>query len=158
MAGDSAGAGLTMSLLLALRNGHDPLPGSALLMSPWVDLSGATQRQPDEAPGADEAPIVVSPAVIQRFAELYLGGHPMDDPLLAPLATDLRGLPPILVQAATGDSLAPEARLLVERCREAGIDVTLELYPVPTHDFHVFWSFLPEAADAVQRAGEFLNR
>lgn len=156
VAGDSAGAGLTMSLLLALRNGQDPLPGSALLMSPWVDLSGATQRQSDE-PRVDEGPVVVSAAVIQRFAELYLGGQPIDDPLLIPLTTDLRGLPPILVQAATGDSLAPEARLLVERGREAGVDVSLELYPVPTHDFHVFWNFLPEAADAVQRGGEFLS-
>jgi acetyl esterase/lipase len=151
VAGDSAGAGLAMSLLLVLRDGRNPLPGSALLMCPWVDLSGATQRQPEETP------IVVSTAVTQRFAELYLAGHPSDDPLLTPLETDLRGLPPILVQAATGDSLAPEAHVLAERGRAAGVEISLELYPVPTHDFHVFWNFLPEAADALQRGGEFLN-
>jgi epsilon-lactone hydrolase len=151
VAGDSAGAGLTMSLLLALRYDQHPLPGSALLMCPWVDLPGATQRQPEDTP------IVVSTAVTQRFAELYLAGHPIDDPLLTPLATDLSGLPPMLVQAATGDSLAPEAHLLVEAGSAAGVDITLELYPVPTHDFHVFWTFLPEAADALQRGGDFLK-
>jgi len=151
VAGGSAGAGLTMSLLLALREGQHPLPGSALLMCPWVDLSGVTQRQPEDTP------IVVSTAVTQRFAELYLAGHPVDDPLLNPLEADLRGLPTILVQAATGDSLAPEAHLLVERGRAADVEISLELYPVPTHDFHVFWNFLPEAADAVRRGGEFLN-
>jgi acetyl esterase/lipase len=151
VAGDSAGAGLAMSLLLALRSGEHPLPGSALLMCPWIDLSGATQRPPDDTPG------VISTAATQRFAQLYLAGHPIDDPLLAPLSTELNGLPRILVQAATGDSLAPEAQLLVERGREAGLDIGLELYPVPTHDFHVFWTFLPEAADALQRGGEYLN-
>ncbi|MCU1356920.1 MAG: hypothetical protein JWM89_2338 [Acidimicrobiales bacterium] len=99
----------------------------------------------------------MSTAVTQRFAELYLAGHPLDEPLINPLESDLSGLPRILVQAATGDSLAAEAHLLVERARSAGVEAGLELYPVPTHDFHVFWSFLPEAADAVQRGGEFLN-
>jgi acetyl esterase/lipase len=151
LAGDSSGGGLVLSLLLALRERRQPMPGRALLMCPWIDLTSATQRQPVDAP------IVFSPEDAARFAGIYLGGHPADDPLLTPLHTDLAGLPPILVQAATGDSVLDEAQLLVEHGRSAGVEIAIELYPVPTHDFHIFWSFLPEATDALERAGRFLT-
>jgi acetyl esterase/lipase len=59
--------------------------------------------------------------------------------------------------SATGDNLVNEARLLAERGTAAGVAVRLELYPVSTHDFHLFWTFLPEAADALHRVGEFLG-
>ena len=151
VAGDSSGAGLALSLLLALRAGGHPLPGRALLMCPWIDLSGrARARQ------SADSPLIVSPEQTAQFAELYLSGHPADDPLVDPLGTDLSGLPPLLVQAGTGDDLVGDARLLAEHGAAAGVDVGLELYPVATHDFHLFWTFLPEAADALHRAGEFL--
>jgi monoterpene epsilon-lactone hydrolase len=152
VAGDSSGAGLVLSLLLALRDEGHPLPGRAVLMCPWIDLAGGTREAP-----ADGSPLIVDPEQTARFAEHYLSGHPADDPLVAPLRADLSGLPPLLVQAGTGDDLVNEARLLAERATAAGVDVSLELYPVTTHDFHLFWTFLPEAADAVRRVGEFLG-
>jgi monoterpene epsilon-lactone hydrolase len=94
-----------------------------------------------------------------QFARLsvvsYLGEHPIDDPVVSPLLADLSGLPPILVQAATGDLQRPDAQALADRARAHGVDVRLELYPVDTHVFHFFWSFLPEAADALASAGRF---
>jgi acetyl esterase/lipase len=48
-----------------------------------------------------------------------------------------------------------DAHRLAARAREHGVDVRLELYPADTHDFQVFWSFLPEAADALKQAGRF---
>jgi epsilon-lactone hydrolase len=152
VAGDSSGAGLLLSLLLALRDEGHPLPGRAVLMCPWIDLAGGTRVVP-----ADGSPLIVTQDATAQFAELYLSGHPADDPLVAPLDADLSGLPPLLVQAGTGDNLVNEARLLAERGAAAGVDVSLELYPVTTHDFHLFWTFLPEAADALHRAGEFLG-
>ena len=96
---------------------------------------------------------------VQRFhvgrVKAYLDGHPAEDPVVNPLSADLSGLPPMLVQAATGDMILPDAQRLVERALEHGVDAKLELYPADTHVFHVFWSFLPEAADALQRAGAF---
>jgi epsilon-lactone hydrolase len=151
VAGDSSGAGLVLSLLLALRDEGHPLPGRALLMCPWADLTGRTQEL--QSPGS---PLIVTPEQLAEFADLYLSGHPADDPLVNPLTTDLSGLPPLLVQGGTGDNLVGDARLLVEHATAAGVDATLELYPVPTHDFHLFWTFLPEAADALHRAGDFL--
>ena len=152
VAGDSSGAGLVLSLLLALRDEGHPPPGRAVLMCPWIDLGGGTREIP-----ADGSPLIVTPDATAQFAELYLSGHPADDPLVTPLDADLSGLPPLLVQTGTGDNLVNEARLLAERAAAAGVDVSLELYPVATHDFHLFWTFLPEAADALHRAGEFLG-
>ena len=88
-----------------------------------------------------------------HVADAYLGGHPTDDPIVSPLLADLTGLPPLLVQAATGDLVLPESRRSSSARREHGVDARLELYPADTHVFHVFWSFLPEAADALQQAG-----
>ena len=91
----------------------------------------------------------------RTYAESYAGGVPLDDPLLAPLEADLTGLPPLLIQVATGDDQAPDCRRLAERARAHGVDARLALYPGDTHVFHIFWSFLPEAADALREAGEF---
>ena len=139
VAGDSAGCNLVLSLLLSLREQGLPLPGGAVLLCPWVDLSADT----------------VLGEHARKFAAAYAGEHPLDHPLLSPLTADLTGLPPILIQIATGEEQAVDARRLAERAREHGVDARLELYPGDTHVFHIFWSFLPEAAAALRQAGEF---
>ncbi len=90
-------------------------------------------------------------------ADAYLNGHPADDPVVDPLVADLTGLPPMLVQAATGDARLADAEALAVRARAQGVDLRLELYPVQAHAFQLFWSFLPEAADAFEAAGEFIR-
>jgi acetyl esterase/lipase len=149
VAGDSAAGGLVLSLLLSLKQQDLPQPGCALLLCPWVDLTCELlgKAKPDQ--------VVVTPEQGRHFAGLYLNGHPADDPLVSPLTADLTGLPPLLVQAATGDTTLEEAHQLVDRARAHGVEARIELYPVPTHDFHVFWSFLPEAREALHQAGKF---
>jgi acetyl esterase/lipase len=150
LAGDSAGGGLAMSLLLTLRERELPLPGAVVLLCPGVDLSfGRIALDPDdpELDGVLE--------IGRQTAEAYLAGHPIDDPVVSPLLADLSGLPPTLIQAATGDHFRPEQQALAERARDHGVDVRLELYPVSVHVFHYFWTFLPEAAGALQSAGAF---
>lgn len=151
VAGDSSGGGLTMSLLLAQRERGVTQPAGAVLMCPWVDLDGHTQRLPQESP------IVVEPEQARRLAGAYLGGQPADDPVLTPLRTELAGLPPLLIHAASGDSVLQEAQLLAKHGRECGIHTTITVYPVPTHDFHVFWTFLPEAVNALSEIGAFIQ-
>jgi monoterpene epsilon-lactone hydrolase len=151
---DSAGCGLAMSLMLTLIQQGLPLPGGAALLCPAVDLSFEhLDRAPSVDPDQPEA--VLSIEQLRSFADAYLDGHPADDPLVSPLTTDLTGIPPLLIQAGTGDVIAVDAHRLAEHAQAHGVDVQLELYPVATHDFHIFWSFLPEAADAVGRAGRF---
>jgi acetyl esterase/lipase len=146
--GDSAGAGLVLSLLVALNQQELPLPGGAVLMCPGIDLTCASFEKPLSAEDL---------ARIRRCGQLYLNGHPADDPLVSPLHADLRGLPPMLVQAGTGDPFHHDAKLLTHHALACGVDAQLELYPVDAHVFQVFWSFLPEAADALQQAGRFIR-
>jgi monoterpene epsilon-lactone hydrolase len=145
VAGDSSGCGLVLSLLLSLRQQDLPRPAGAVLFCPWVDLQPAGRdRPPHELDDIRDA-----------AAGLYLAGHPADDPLLSPLTADLTGLPPLLIQAATGDPLLEEARQLADHAGDCGVDARFELFSVDTHDFHIFWSFLPEAAQALRQAGQF---
>ena len=139
ISGDSAGGGLVISVLLTLKQRGLPQPGGAVLMCPWVDLE--LNLRHDEG--------------IRRSAAAYLAGHPADDPVASPLGADLTGLPPLLIQAATGDDRLLDANALTERARGHGVDARLELYSVDAHVFHLFWSFLPEAAEALQAAGRF---
>jgi acetyl esterase/lipase len=148
LAGDSVGGGLVLSLLLTLRAQRQPLPAGAVLLCPGVDLSGDSTRA-----HADPA----QAAIIRRTVEGYLAGHPIDDPVVSPLRADLSGLPPLLIQTATGDHVLDESRRLAERATAHGVEARIEVFPADTHVFHVFWPFLPEAADALQQAGEFIR-
>jgi epsilon-lactone hydrolase len=139
ISGDSSGGGLVVSVLLTLRDRGLPQPAGAVLMCPWVDL--AVTLRPDEA--------------VRRYADAYLGGHPADDPVVNPLGADIGGLPPLLIQAATGDKCLADANALTDRARAHGVDARLDLYSVDAHVFQLFWPFLPEGAEAVQAAGRF---
>jgi epsilon-lactone hydrolase len=151
VAGDSSAGGLVMSLLLALRERGLPPPAGAVLMCPWVDLAGRTQRPPQDSP------LVFSPDMAHRLAQAYLAGQPADDPLLDPLHTPLAGLPPLLIHAASGDAVLQEAQLLAQHAIQCGVEARITVYPVPTHDFHIFWSFLPEARNAIDEIGRFVR-
>ena len=118
-----------------------------MLLCPGVDLTG------DSLVRLEEHEL----ATFRRTTDAYLAGHPVDDPIVSPLRADLTGLPPLLAQSATGDFVSREAQLLVERAVAHGVDARFEVYPADTHVFHVFWSFLPEAADALQSAGAFIR-
>jgi epsilon-lactone hydrolase len=150
VAGDSSGGGLVLSLLVSLKLRGLPLPGRAALLCPWVDLTCAMLEA-----ATDDPMLVTLREQGHRYAALYLAGHAMDDPVVDPLNADLTGLPPLLIQVGTGDSLRVEAHRLVERAREQGVDARLQLYPVDAHVFHLFWSFLPEAGEALRQVGGF---
>ena len=151
VSGDSSGGGLVVALMLSLRDQGLPLPGGAVLLCPGLD---------PESMLAGTSPLTTHDnfETIARIISWYVRDHPADDPLVTPLRADLTGLPPLLVQAATGDLVGSEARELADRAEEHGVDVTSELYRVDTHVFQLFWSFLPEAQEALAKIGEFAAR
>jgi acetyl esterase/lipase len=152
VAGDSSGGGLVLSLLLTLAERNSPQPGAAVLMCPWLDLALRLKREPGDA----IAPLSADEEA-RNCAAMYLAGHPLDDPIVDPLSADLTGLPPVLIQAATGDARLTDAKAFAARARRYDIDARLQLFPVEAHAFHLFWSFLPEAADAIEAAGAFIR-
>jgi epsilon-lactone hydrolase len=149
LAGDSSGAGLLLSLLLTLKRDRLPLPAGAVVFCPWLDLALRTASRSDAPLATDED--------VRRCVEAYLAGHPADDPIVDAVRADLGGLPPMLIQAATGDARLADAKALAANAQDHDVEVRLALYPVEAHAFQFFWSFLPEAADAMEAAGDFIR-
>jgi monoterpene epsilon-lactone hydrolase len=123
VAGDSAGGGLAVALLVATRDAGDALPAAAVLMSPTVDLTSSGASMTDRA---DEDPIS-TPALLRQLASDYLAGADPKTPLASPLFASLSGLPPLLVQVGTADLLLSDSERLAEAAADAGVDVLLAL-------------------------------
>ncbi|WP_374007475.1 alpha/beta hydrolase [Leifsonia sp. LS-T14] len=152
VAGDSAGGGLTVSLLVALRDADAELPAAAVLMSPTVDLtsSGASLTE-----RVDQDPIS-TPQLLRQLAADYLHGADPATPLASPLFAPLAGLPPLLIQAGTADLLLSDAERLAAAATAAGVDAVLEVGEGLPHVYQLN-AGTPEAAEAVDRAGRFLR-
>lgn len=154
IAGDSAGGGLALATLVALRDAGDTLPAGAILFSPWTDLAatGATIRTND---GAD--PMFAGPA-IGRAAKLYLGDTPSTNPYASPLYADLSDLPPLFMQAASTEVLLDDSRRVAERARAVNVPVEFEIWPKMPHVWQIWAPFIPEAGRALDRAAEFVRQ
>jgi epsilon-lactone hydrolase len=152
VAGDSAGGGLTVALLVATRDAGEALPAAAALMSPTVDLtsSGASMTE-----RADQDPIS-TPAMLRQFAADYLAGADPETALASPLFASLAGLPPLLIQVGTADLLLSDSERLATAAAEAGVDVTLEIAEDLPHVYQIMHG-TPEAAEASERIGKFLR-
>jgi monoterpene epsilon-lactone hydrolase len=154
IAGDSAGGGLTVATLLALRAAGSPLPGAAVCLSPWVDL---TQTSPSYQLKAAVDPMV-SKVGLDVMAEAYLGGIDPRSELASPLfAADLAGLPPVLIEVGEHEVLLDDATRLADRLRDAGGSVSLHVWPELIHVFQAFpGPLVPEADESIQAVGSFL--
>jgi len=152
VAGDSAGGGLAVALLVATRDAGEALPAAAVLMSPTVDLTSSGASMTDRA---DEDPIS-TPALLRQLAADYLAGADPKTPLASPLFASLSGLPPLLVQVGTADLLLSDSERLAEKAAGAGVDVVLEVGEGLPHVYQLALG-TPEAAQATQRIGEFLR-
>lgn len=152
IAGDSAGGGLTLATLLALKASGTPLPGCAVGLSPWTDLEATG---PTAEPGAVDDPML-TPEGLRQSSRLYAAAD-LRDPLASPLHGDLRGLPPLLLQVGTRDILLSDSTRFAERARAAGVEVTLEVEAGLIHVWHMHPG-LPEAQRAVERVGAFIAR
>jgi monoterpene epsilon-lactone hydrolase len=153
VAGDSAGGGLTIATLVALRDKGQPLPAAGVCLSPWVDLEGVG----DSMTTCAELDPMVQKEHLLRMAKLYLGTHDPRTPLAAPLYADLSGLPPLLIQVGTAETLLDDANRIAERARKAGVDVTLEVWDDMIHVFQAFAAMLPEGQQAIDKIGEYLR-
>jgi acetyl esterase/lipase len=149
-AGDSAGGGLVLATLVALRQQGIELPAAAVCFSPWTDLAvtGASAESADDP--------VVSGSGLRMMAQAYLGGSDPTSALASPLYADLTGLPPLQIQVGSRESLLDDARRVAEAAREAGVDVTYIEHPGVIHMWIVFGPEIPESTTAFSLLGSFL--
>jgi len=154
IAGDSAGGGLTVAALLALRDSGVALPAAGVCLSPWTDLTGSGESMTSKA----HLDPMVQKEGLDKMAAAYVGEKNRRAPLASPLFASLRGLPPLLVQVGTSETLLDDSTRLAENCKRDGVEVTLEPWEDMIHVFQAFAFILPEGREAIDKIGAFLER
>jgi len=151
IAGDSAGGGLTLATLLALRDRRRPLPAAGIPLSPFADLTLASQSIQSES-GNDP---VMHPSCLTVFADLYLGKTDSHHPLASPVFGDYRGIPPLLIQVGEHEVIRDDSVRVANKAESDGVEVLLEVWPGM---IHVFQSLeLPEARQAMAHIADFMR-
>ena len=153
IAGDSAGGGLALSALLAIRDSGKPLPAAGVGISPWVDMEGKGDSMSTRA-AVD--PVVQKEGLL-GMAKLYLGDAEPTNPLAAPLHANLEGLPPLLIHVGDSETLLDDSNRLTAKAKSAGVDVTLKVWDEMPHVWHLFAPILPEGQQAIEEIGSFFQ-
>jgi epsilon-lactone hydrolase len=153
--GDSAGGGLTVALINALRDDNAALPGCAWLVSPWTDLtmSGLTLATKDKMDP------IIHRAYLQELADAYLAGRTSrKDPRVSPLYADVRGFPPTLIQVGSAETLLDDATRFAAVLGAADVPLALEIWPHMIHAWHLWNAHLEAGRLALASAGAFIRR
>ncbi len=153
VAGDSAGGGLTLATLLALRDARTPLPACAVPISPWADVEGTGASVRIKA----SRDPMVREADLRRYGALYGRNTDLRNPLISPLYGDYRALPSLLIQVGEAEILLDDSLRVAERAKQAGVQVDLEVWDEMVHVWHVFAKLLPEAQQAIEKMGSYVS-
>ena len=152
--GDSAGGTLTLGLLIQLRDMKKPLPALAVCLSPASDFSMTGESWTRNR----KKDIMLNFKNIRKAGDIYLKGADIRSALISPLRADLHGLPALLIQVGSDELLLSDAKMFIEKAREAGVPATLEVWDGMQHVWQYTASFVPEARRAIQNIGEFARR
>lgn len=153
IAGDSAGGGLALALAIAVRDSELPAPTSLVLVSPWLDLRGDSPSMTENA----KIDPMLRPVWSRQCAAAYLAGRDPDDPVCSPLYARHEGLPPVLIQTGSDEIIVDDSIRFAERAREAGVDVTLQVFEGLWHEFQIHAGLLREADEAIQQIARFVH-
>lgn len=153
LAGDSAGAILTVGSLQRIRAERQPMPAAVLLMSGWLDMEQTAKSFETNA----EKDKYFTRDAVNWLAGHVLGDFSRRDPLANALAADLTGFPPICIQAGGDETLVDESRMFAERAKKAGVEVAIEIFPEMFHTFQMMAGRAPEADDAIQKLGAWVR-
>jgi monoterpene epsilon-lactone hydrolase len=153
LAGDSAGGGLVVAALVAIREAGLAQPACGWCISPWVDMEGIGASMTGQA-GAD--PIVQKEPLLEMSA-LYLNGADPRSPLAAPIYADLRGIAPLYIQVGAAETLLDDATRLASVAGAADVPVTLEVWPEMPHVWHLFHPHLAAGRRAITAGARYLR-
>ena len=153
IAGDSAGGGLTVSTLVALRDLGATTPAAGVCISPWVDFEAEGESMTSRAA---QDPLV-SRKMILQIARMYIGeSGNLREPLAAPINAYLNDLPPLFIQVGNSETLLDDSTRLADKAKEAGVDATLQIWDEMPHVWHLAAPILPEGQEAIDKIGEFV--
>ncbi|CCK79272.1 alpha/beta hydrolase [Desulfobacula toluolica] len=153
LAGDSAGAGLTLALLSGLLMEKSPLPVCSVLISPWIDLEC---KNKSHIKNQEKDPMLTQ-SVLKKTARLYTD-QDLSNPLISPINNNFSGITPILIQAGEHEILIDDSRILAQKLKASGATVKLEIWEDMFHVWHYFAKYLSEGRQAIQKTGAFIQQ
>jgi acetyl esterase/lipase len=154
IAGYSAGGNLVVGLLQKIRDNHLPMPVSAVLICPWLDLSDNAIIS-EQAAKYDK---IIPLEYIIRCKDEYAPGEDRKHPLISPINADTKGFPPLYIQTGTGDTLSPQALEFENRARQQGVDVVCDVWKDMPHDWQVLLTpLVKESRDAIKDIATYIN-
>ncbi len=154
IAGDSAGGGLVLATLLALRDTGRPLPMGTILLSPWTDLTGSGES----ITRLKDLDVMLSWDNLAESARDYAGKEPLTHPWISPLFADLHGLPDTLILVGGREILMDDSTRLAHRLLEAGVEVEMKIEPYMGHVYPANPPNIPEVKRAIEQIAEFIVR
>ena len=152
-AGDSAGGGLAVATLLSLRDAGEPLPAAAVLLSPFLDVTGSGKSMQSRA----ERDPWFSPEDLPVVADMYCEAHQRRFPLVSPVFADMEGLCPMFIQVGDDEILLSDSERIADECVAAGIEVELQVWPEMWHVFQMFVGKMPESRAAIRKMGDYIQ-
>lgn len=153
IAGDSAGGGLTLALLLVLKNEGKNTPAAAVCLSPWIDLEGKGESISKNK----KRDILLNEKNLRKSADVYRGATDIKNPLISPIYGDLKGLPPLLIQVGSDELLLSDSVDFAAKAKTEGVDVTLEVWKDMQHVWQFAGGMVPESRKALNAIGKFIN-
>jgi epsilon-lactone hydrolase len=153
IAGDSAGGGLVVAAMVAIREAGLAQPGCGWCLSPWIDMEALGGSMESKA-AADP---MVQKAGILDIAKAYLGGADPRSPLAAPLYADLAGIAPLLIQVGAAETLLDDAIRLAQHAGAADVRVDLQVWPEMIHVWPLFHPELAAGKRALDNAGAWIK-
>ena len=153
LSGDSAGGGLCLATVLSLRETGEPLPAALVCMSPWTDLTLKGKSYIINA----KVEAILQTEAVREWAACYFGTNKPDYPLISPIYADFHGLPPLLIQVGSQEILLDDSRLLAEKAKADGVDVTLKIWEGMWHDWQVLGALIPESRKAFEEVRMFVQ-
>ncbi len=151
LAGDSAGGGLALALLLKLREEQLRMPEAVVLLAPWADLTNSSEELARQA----RLDPMLRLQGLALAAKAYAHRTAVDNPYISPLLGQLHGLPPVLIQVGTHDILLNDSLRLEKKLKAAGVETDLKVWPKMLHVWQMYYDFLPEARKALAEVGRF---
>ena len=154
IAGDSAGGGLSVATVLALKEKSGSLPAAVVCLSPWADLALTGQSHATKA----KAEAILNKDVLHEWALCYTDESNLTNPLVSPIHGDFHGFPPLLIQVGSEEILLDDSTLLVEKAKSAGVHVTLKIWDGMWHVWQALGDLIPENKKTFEEIGQFVQR
>jgi acetyl esterase/lipase len=153
VSGDSAGGGLSLAMVLSLRDAGEPLPAAVVCLSPWVDLTFKGKSYITK----EQVEPILREDVLRMWAEAYCGAENASHPLISPIYGNFRGFPPLLIQVGADEILLDDSIMLAEKAKADGVEVMLKVWNGLWHVWQALGGLIPESKAAFEEMARFVN-